>query len=154
MITAIASASGGFSGGRRESGKIFSGVNSAIGGYGLGNNNGDEQPAAYLNYILFDLDYKVMDMGWAPVPANALNTKRDITISDKEVTEPGYLFVYLSYEDLSNNYVEFDDLSITQTKSRVVQYNEYPFGMRTQRSCSNKWKRKLWRNSILQMKAP
>ena len=52
--------------------------------------------------------------------------------------EAGYVFVYLSYENESNNWVYFDDFKVTHTKSRVVQYNEYyPFGLQT----ANSWTR-------------
>ncbi len=54
------------------------------------------------------------------------------------VTEPGYIYVYLSYENQSNNYVYFDDFKVTHTKSNLIQGNEYyPFGMQT----ANSWTR-------------
>jgi RHS repeat-associated protein len=54
------------------------------------------------------------------------------------VKEAGYIFVYLSYEDQSNNYVYFDDFKITHTKSNLIQGSEYyPFGMQT----GNSWTR-------------
>ena len=77
------------------------------GNYGLGGNAGDTAPAAYLNYILFDQGYNVVTMGWTRVPASAYFAKQKISITDLNVKEAGYIFVYLSYEDLSNNYVEW-----------------------------------------------
>jgi RHS repeat-associated protein len=69
-------------------------------------------------------------MGWSRVPASALNTKQQITIPQLTIKEAGYVFVYLSYEDLSNNFAYFDDLQIVHTKTNVIQYNEYyPFGL-------------------------
>jgi RHS repeat-associated protein len=145
MVTAIAAAFGGISGGGGESGSIFSGVNKAIGGFGLGANAGDGAPAAFLNYILFDQDYKVMDMGWTRVPSTAA-TKVQVTIPTINVKEMGYLFTYLSFEDQSNNYVEFDDFKITLTPSNVIQYNEYyPFGLQTKKS----WTRGTASNNYL-----
>ena len=48
------------------------------------------------------------------------------------------MFVYLSYENQSNNWVYFDDFKVTHTKSNVIQYNEYyPFDMNT----ANSWTR-------------
>jgi RHS repeat-associated protein len=45
------------------------------------------------------------------------------------------MYVYLSYEGDGSNWVYFDDLKITHTKSNVVQYNEYyPFGLQTSNS--------------------
>ena len=74
----------------------------------VGGNLGDSNPVAYLNYILFDNNYNVLDMGWTA--AIGYNSKQKISIPTVDVTEPGYIFVYLSYENESNNYVNFDDL--------------------------------------------
>lgn len=136
MISAVASAFGGVSGGGGESGSIFSGVNEAFGAYGLGGST-DSQPAAYLNYILFDTNYKMLTMGWTRVPATPL-VKHTLTLNNLNIKEAGYIFVYLSYESLSNNFVYFDDMKITHTQTNVIQYNEYyPFGMST----ANSWTR-------------
>jgi RHS repeat-associated protein len=146
MITSIAGAFGGVSGGAGESGAIYNGVNGALGAFGMGANNGDTQPAAYLNYIQFDKNYKVLDAGWERVPASASFAKQKITIPTKNIKEAGYMFVYLSYENQSNNYVYFDDFKVTHTKSNVIQYNEYyPFGLQT----STSWTRDNSRNDFL-----
>lgn len=138
MITAIASGFGGVSGGGGESGSIFNGVNSALGAFGLGGNAGDNAPAAYLNYILFDQQYKLLTMGWIRVPTSAYFSKQKVNLAQVNVKEAGYVFVYLSYEDQSNNYVYFDDFKVTHTKSNLIQGNEYyPFGMQT----ANSWTR-------------
>jgi RHS repeat-associated protein len=138
LISAVAGGFGGVSGAAGESGSIFSGVNTALTGFGTGGNKGDNSPGAYLNYILFDANYKVMDMGWRVVPASSANVQQKLSFSDINVKEAGYIFVYLSYEDESNNYVQFDDMKITHTKTNVVQYNEYyPFGLQT----ANSWTR-------------
>lgn len=72
------------------------------------------------------------------VPTSAYFAKQKINLAQLNVKEAGYVFVYLSYEDLSNNYVQFDDFKVTHTKSNVVQYNEYyPFGLQT----ANSWTR-------------
>ena len=132
LVTAIAGAFGGVSGAVGESGSIFSGVNTALGGFGLGPNAGDGAPSAFLNYILFDKNYKVMNMGWKVVPTTAKFAKQRVTLPTINVKEAGYLFTYLSYEDQSNNYVYFDDYKVTYTPTNVVQYNEYyPYGLQT-----------------------
>jgi RHS repeat-associated protein len=80
------------------------------------------------------------------VPASALNTKTKISIPTVDVKDAGYIFVYLSYEDESNNYVEFDDFKVTHTKTSVIQYNEYyPFGLQT----NNSWTRENNSNNYL-----
>src|SRR5262245_7138171 len=61
-----------------------------------------------------------------------------MTIPQVTVKEAGYMFVYLSYEDQSNNYVYFDDFKVTHTKNNLIQGNEYyPFGLQT----ANSWTR-------------
>jgi RHS repeat-associated protein len=135
LVTAIAGAFGGVSGAVGESGSIFSGVNTALGGFGLGANAGDGAPSAFLNYILFDKNYKVMNMGWKVVPTTARFAKQRVTLPTINVKEAGYLFTYLSYEDQSNNYVYFDDYKVTYTPTNIVQYNEYyPYGLVTNNS--------------------
>jgi len=131
MVTAVATAFGGASGGGGESGSIYDGVNTALGGFGLGNDPGDGAPAAYLNYIQFDQQYKVLNFGFKKVKATRY-TLDSVRFYDIRIKEPGYIFVYLSYEDESNNWVYFDDFKVTHTKSNIVQANEYyPFGMQT-----------------------
>jgi hypothetical protein len=50
-------------------------------------------------------------------------TKQVMTLNDiPKITEPGYVFVYLSYEGESNNWVYFDDLKVTHTKTNIIQY--------------------------------
>ncbi len=146
MITAIAGAFGGVNGGAGESGSIYNGVNAAIGGFGLGSNPGDASPAAFINYILYDLNYKVLDMGWTRIPSGAM-TKSLMTIPQVTAKETGYIFVYLTYEDQSNNYVYFDDFTVTHTKTNVIQSNEYyAHGMPT----ANSWTRdNVMANSFL-----
>jgi hypothetical protein len=52
------------------------------------------------------------------------------------IEKPGYIYVYLSYENESNNYVYFDDLKINYQKSQIVQSNNYyAFGLQTSDSC-------------------
>ncbi|MFM8913595.1 MAG: DUF6443 domain-containing protein, partial [Flammeovirgaceae bacterium] len=145
MVTSIASAFGGVSGGAGESGLIYNGVNSALTGFGLGANQGDGAPAAYLNYILFDQQYKVVDMGWQVITATAFAAQQ-VTIPQRTVKEAGYVYVYLSYENQSNNYVYFDDFKVTVTPTNVVQYSEYyPFGLQT----ANSWTRENSTNNFL-----
>jgi RHS repeat-associated protein len=145
LITAVAGSFGGISGGAGESGMIYSGVNNALGAFSAGGNQGDSRPAAYLNYILFDKDYKVLNAGWQLAPATTF-TKQKLSFPTLNIKEAGYVFVYLSYDDDSNNWVYFDDLKVTHTKTNIIQYNEYyPFGLQT----GNSWTRKNHKNDFL-----
>lgn len=132
LITNIALAFGGMSGGGGESGAIYDGVAEALGAAGTGSNLGDTRPSAYLNYILYDKAYNFLNMGYTAVPTSALNAQQKISIPTVNIEREGFIFVYLSYENQSNNYVEFDDFKVTHTKSNILQYNEYyPFGLQT-----------------------
>ncbi|MBL0745362.1 DUF6443 domain-containing protein [Chryseolinea lacunae] len=145
LVTMIAGAFGGAPGGAGESGLIYTGVNDAVAVFGTAANPGDAQPAAFLNYILFDKNYHVLDMGWQPAPATTF-TKQQITFPTLKIKEEGKLFVYLSYDDESSNWVYFDDLRVAQTKTNVVQYNEYyPFGLQAGTS----WTRADNKNNFL-----
>ena len=124
IITQVTSALVGATGGIDGGGLKSSGVNSALTNFGVGANQGNTAPAAFLNYILFDANYKVMTAGWQVVPASPF-TKQQVSLSGITVKEAGYIFVYLSYEDLSNNYVYFDDFKVTVTPTNILQTNEY-----------------------------
>jgi len=91
LITNVAGAFGGVSA-PDVSGSIYSGVNSAITNFGTGGNQGSARPAAYLNYILFDKNYKVLNAGWQFAPA-ATFTKQRLSFATINVKEAGYIFV-------------------------------------------------------------
>lgn len=125
---------------------VTNGITSAYTNYGGPPNQGDEAPSAYLNYILLDKNYKLLDMGWQAVPTTANRTRQKIAFTPRNIKEPGYMYVYLSYEGDGTNWVYFDDLKITHTKNNVVQYNEYyPFGLQT----SSSWTRENSNNEFL-----
>lgn len=134
LITNVALIFGGTSGGAGDAGLKYNGVNNAFGLFGTGGNQGDTRPAAYLNYILFDRNYNVLDAGWNLAPSTTF-TKQKLSLNTLNIKEPGFVFVYLSYDDNSNNPVYFDDFKVTQTKTNIVQYNEYyPYGMQSNTS--------------------
>ncbi|RAW01109.1 Ig-like domain-containing protein [Pseudochryseolinea flava] len=146
LITAIATAFGGVNGAPGESGMIYNGVNTGLNAIPLGGNEGDDQPAAYLNYFLFDKNYNMLDLGFKLVDATTWQKNRNY-ISDIKIKEAGYMFVFLSYDNIeSANFVYFDDLNITLTKSNVIQYNDYyPFGL----EAATSWTRENNSNSFL-----
>ncbi|HEY8936976.1 MAG TPA: DUF6443 domain-containing protein [Cyclobacteriaceae bacterium] len=139
LINMVAGAFGGVSGGAGDAGLKYTGVNNALTNFGFGVSRGDSRPSAYLNYILFDKDYNVVDAGYQLAPANTF-TKQKLSfsyqnISSLNIKEPGFIYAYLSYEDQSNNWVYFDDFKIITTKTNVIQYNEYyPFGLQVNTS--------------------
>jgi len=46
------------------------------------------------------------------------------------ITQPGYVYIYLSNESPTPVEVYFDDFKVTQTKSPIIQQDDYyPFGL-------------------------
>jgi RHS repeat-associated protein len=145
LINLVSAAFGGVSGASGESGAIYNGVDEAITAFGSGGNQGTNRPAAYLNFILFDKDYNVLDAGWQLVP-DVTFTKQKVSFPTRDIEQQGYMFVYLSYDNDSENWVHFDDFKVTHTKTNVIQYNEYyPFGLQT----ANSWTRENASNNFL-----
>jgi RHS repeat-associated protein len=132
MITAVAAA---MSGGTQV---VIDGITSAYTSTGSNfalsptSSTGTTVPSAYLNYILYDDNYVPVKAKSIPIGGVA-NTKNYIGTDANgiQVNEPGYLFVYLSYDDANTSQlVYFDDLRIILTEGHMIQSNTYyPFGM-------------------------
>jgi RHS repeat-associated protein len=96
-------------------------------------------PKAYLNYILFDENFALIDFGFDQVNVSAEQSltppitivPHDLLSLHVKVKKKGYLYVYLSNENPTEVAVYFDDLKVTH-KSAIEQLNEYySFGLRT-----------------------
>ena len=84
---------------------------------------------AYLNYILFDDQFKYVNGGVDPVQANGGYKMHYKFINEPvEVTKNGYLYIYASNE--SNLQVFFDNLLVTHTPGPILEETHYyPFGL-------------------------
>jgi hypothetical protein len=58
--------------------------------------------------------------------------KQKITVNAPQIKEPGFVFVYLSYENAGTTLVNGacpaycgDDVKVTHTRNNIIQYNEY-----------------------------
>ncbi len=109
----------------------MNGANALINsGQGINNN----APKAYLNYLLFDDKFMLVDAGFTQVPENALETgggvPHQLLQLQAVVRESGYVYVYLSNENDKLVDVYFDDLTITHRHGPVIQSDDYyPFGL-------------------------
>ena len=116
-----------------DPGAIFSNVTEAYtptGIAGLSPDNGATNPSAFLNYILFDKEFKPLAGESKPITATP-STPQLLTMSQVTASEIGYVYIYLSYDNLTGADVYFDDLRITHQESPVIQVNNYyPFGIR------------------------
>jgi RHS repeat-associated protein len=87
------------------------------------------RPKAYLNYILFDEQFKYVTGDVDPVQVNGGYKLHDKFINAPvEATKNGYLYIYASNE--SNMQVFFDNLLVTHIPGPIVEETHYyPFGM-------------------------
>lgn len=86
------------------------------------------RPNAYINWILFDEQFRVIssNSGFDPV-----NTSADVLKSHEQsinITKSGYLYVYCSNE--SNQDVYFDNLQVLHVRGPLLEETHYyPFGL-------------------------
>ncbi len=96
-------------------------------------------PRAYLNYILFDQSFALVDMGWQQVSTAAKQVGATPVVPHEylslhvKVQQAGYLYVYLSNETPQMTNVYFDDFQIRYTTAVEQASSYYPFGL-SQRS--------------------
>ncbi|MCE2996021.1 MAG: hypothetical protein LW863_10505, partial [Flammeovirgaceae bacterium] len=106
----------------------------AAGGYANGTGN-DGYINAYVNIIIFDKNYKLIEFKAVPVTSSSTPT---LISTGYLVKEEGYAFLYISNEQPVETSVYFDDVTFMYKPTSIVQYNEYyPFGLQT----ANSWMR-------------
>ncbi|GCC52388.1 hypothetical protein SanaruYs_26250 [Chryseotalea sanaruensis] len=106
---------------------------------------GPGAPKAYLNWIVFDKNFVPIDSksGFDRISTSAKENggfapegvaHEQLVTPTIEITEPGYVYIYLSNEEAGTE-VYFDDFKVTHTKSPVLEENfYYPFGMIAERN--------------------
>lgn len=92
-------------------------------------------PKAYLNYLLFNEDFVLVDFGFDQISTAGEQTGVSPDVAHEylslhvQVQEKGYLYIYLSNENLDRVNVYFDDMKIVH-HTAVEQVNDYyPFGL-------------------------
>ena len=92
-------------------------------------------PKAYLNYLLFDRNFVFKTGGFKRLSAFPKEDGSDVAherlfFDNIPVKEAGYIYIYISNEETSRVDVFFDDFKVTQSKSAIVQQDDYyPFGL-------------------------
>ncbi|MBV7531175.1 DUF6443 domain-containing protein [Chitinophaga sp. sic0106] len=87
------------------------------------------RPHAYLNYVLFDDQFKLVESnsGVKQVAATA-DEIQTLAANIATIEKSGFLYVYTSNESAQDVY--FDNLSVTQSSGRVIEETHYyPFGL-------------------------
>ncbi len=116
-------------------------ASSAINNYGAfisaGNNPGNNGwPKGFLNILVFDKNYNLVDLAYQQldgtyVQSGATKAPHQLLSKQVVITDPGYVFIYISNEGSVQQDVYFDDFKVTQTKSPIIATNDYyPFGLK------------------------
>jgi RHS repeat-associated protein len=106
------------------------GLNDAVNGFiNNGRSQGLQQPRAYINWVLFDEQFKYVSSGFDPVGGSGqVKTHNNNTIPTIPVDKNGYIFVYCSNE--SNINVFFDNLQVIHTRGPILEETHfYAFGL-------------------------
>lgn len=96
-------------------------------------------PKIFLNWLVLDRNYILITTksGYECLSQTAKETEQDIAHKrlfntvPVTISEPRYIYVFYSNEESAGNYeAYFDDFKVTQTKSAIVQAEDYyPFGL-------------------------
>jgi RHS repeat-associated protein len=94
-------------------------------------------PKAFLSWLVYDRNYNLIPSksGFRQMSSTAKENGSDVAhellSGSLTITEPGYVYVFLSNEQGTNPYeVYFDDFRVEQIKSPVIQTEDYyPFGL-------------------------
>ncbi|MEQ8648229.1 MAG: fibronectin type III domain-containing protein [Cyclobacteriaceae bacterium] len=131
LAGALTTAYGGLNGGTEGQQLIYNVFNVFAGGaLAIGGTGSDTYPAAYLNYLVFDSDYNLTGQsGFVGMPQGA-NLEWLLSAQDLVIEQAGYVYIYVSYESTSSQYVFFDNLDITISESPILESSDYyPFGL-------------------------
>ncbi len=127
--------------------ELFDGAGTSMGVMGSNSTPAGDVPAAYLNYTLFDEDmvpipgaagFQQISKAALIDPLTGLNQPHEeLTLVVPEITQAGYINIWVSHDGTQNYDIYFDDLSIDHQHGPVVQADDYyPFGL-----TFNSWKR-------------
>jgi RHS repeat-associated protein len=92
-------------------------------------------PKAYLNWLIFDRDFNFIDGGYSRMSSAPKEYGQGVDHErmfspDIVIDKPGYVYIYLSNEELTPVEVYFDDMKVEHVKGKVVQMDDfYPFGL-------------------------
>ncbi|MGC3946361.1 MAG: Ig-like domain-containing protein [Chryseolinea sp.] len=96
-----------------------------------------DAPKAFLNMLIFDKNYKLVEFAFKQVHAefeqigvDKSEDSFDELIIEKVIGQEGYVYLYLSNEEPNELQVGFDDYEVKREGGGIVQLEEYyPFGL-------------------------
>ncbi|MGC3945456.1 MAG: Ig-like domain-containing protein [Chryseolinea sp.] len=95
----------------------------------------DDRPKAYLNVLVFDKNYHLIDFAFDQLgeeywQIGAVKSAHDELLVEVNIRQPGYVYTFLSNEEPYELQVGFDDYDLKHEQSSIVQLEDYyPFGL-------------------------
>jgi RHS repeat-associated protein len=92
-------------------------------------NNADDKPKAYLNYVLFDDQMKmVRENSGIRQPQNGPGVLNQLDVNPMKITKTGFIYIYVSNE--SSEPVYFDDVTVVHNNGPLMEETHYyPYGL-------------------------
>jgi RHS repeat-associated protein len=130
LISAVGGGFGGSYVGTEAQQITYNAFDNALSGIGLLGTSSDSEPAAYLNYILFDEHLVYYQHGHVKVSSSANFAHEKLELNQIEASKHGFIYIYLSNESNSPLSVYFDDMKVTVHETPIIQNEDYyPFGL-------------------------
>ncbi|MEI9919854.1 MAG: DUF6443 domain-containing protein [Bacteroidota bacterium] len=127
-----------------ETGTGSSAINNwgSLAASGSGDGTDGVHPKAYVNILIFDKNYTLLDFAYSQVTSSG---SPGLLSSSYVITQPGYAYLYVSNENSTVKDVYFDDVTISLS-TQVIQSNDYyPFGLQA----ASSWTRGDTKNNFL-----
>src|ERR1700694_3959650 len=106
----------------------ISGIGSLFLGQSNNNSSNTQVPKAYINYLIFDEQFKCVGSNFSPVGANSTLKDHHPDLSNIVVPKNVYIYIYCSNESPVD--VFFDNLQVVHTRGPVLEETHYyPFGL-------------------------
>ena len=102
------------------------GISSLFSNETTDNNQNAQIPKAYVNYLIFDEQFKCIGGNFSP--AGNTQHHNDPRMQNIQIPKNGYIYIYCSNESPVNVY--FDNVQVVHTRGAILEDNSYyPFGL-------------------------